>query len=187
MAKIISIMNKSEGVGTTSSVINISAIMVRLGFKVLIIDFDPELGLSYLILSERSQRNTLFDVLHGANIEDCIAESSVPGVDILFSGHELGHVSQYWEHKARLILESLRNIEDTYDFIILDCPSSYSQLQLIAMSIAHSIVIPIFGIPSYNGAEQLVNDCKRINVELNNSLEIDFVFKRMTSSNYFDP
>ena len=50
--KIISIVCQKGGVGKTTSVVNISSLLANKGFKVLIIDLDPQGNVStYLDLS----------------------------------------------------------------------------------------------------------------------------------------
>lgn len=187
MAKIISIANQKGGVGKTTTSINLSACVAKKGYKVLLIDTDPQGNASSGLGIGKHSDNSIYEVLiNGNDIKNAIKNTKVKGLDICpaninLAGAEIELVS-IMSRETRL-KEALENIEKEYDYIFIDCPPSLGLLTLNAFTASNSIIVPIqCEYYALEGLGQLVNTIKLVQKHLNKELEIEGVVLTMYDS-----
>ena len=148
MGKIISIFNQKGGVGKTTTSINISAGLGRLGKRILLVDIDPQGNSTSGLGVEKKELNVLiYDILTSdIAIENGIYSTSAENVDILPSNNNLAGLEielaqkGNWEKTLSNVLDSLR---DKYDYIFIDCPPSLGILSVTGLVASDSVIIPI--------------------------------------------
>ena len=161
--KIQVFFNFKGGTGKTSLCHQVSVHLSLLGFKVLVIDCDPQAHLSSTFgFNEYSEDSTLFDVLiNSYNIIDTIKEV-YPGLDVLPSNLSMTTVEIPLSTKINRekvlakVLEPLKNI---YDFILLDTNPTISNLNQNATYAADRLNIVCETQPySLKGLSMLVKE-----------------------------
>lgn len=183
MGNIIAIANQKGGVGKTSTAINLSASIAAAEFKTLLIDVDPQANSSHG-LGIYNNEKSIYDVIIGtSNLENCIVNSYMPNLDILPShidlvGAEVEIVG--FENREKLLRNSLQDISNNFDYIIIDCPPSLNLLTLNALTAADSVIIPVqceyFAL---EGLGQLLNTINIVKKNLNPNLLINGVLLTM--------
>lgn len=183
MAKVVSIANQKGGVGKTTTAINLSSLLAAAEKKVLMIDIDPQANSSSGV-SVTNQEPSVYEVLIGTNkIKDVVINTYMPYLDLLASninlvGAEIEMVDM--EHREFLLKNAIQDVQDDYDFIIIDCPPSLSLLTLNSLTASNSVLIPVqceyFAL---EGLGQLLNTINIVKQHFNKDLFIEGVLLTM--------
>lgn len=186
MGKIISIFNQKGGVGKTTTAINLSAGLGKLGKKILLIDIDPQGNSTSGLGVEKKVdgQSTIYDVLVDlAKLTESIKKTTADNVYIVPSNNDLAGLEIEFarEDNWELILrEKLDSIRDEYDYIFIDCPPSLGILSVIGLIASDSVIIPIqCEYYALEGVSQLFETIKLVKGGLNPDLEIEGVVLSM--------
>jgi chromosome partitioning protein len=160
----IAVINFKGGTGKTTTVVNVSAGLVRKKQRVLIVDVDAQGSLALSLGTEYSR--SLADALtRQAPIQDCIVQAR-ENLDIIPSNNSLmlaqKSVASYvnWQGVLGTLLQPL---EEVYDFIILDCAASITLLNINALTYASEIFVPTqVEYLSLTGLSQVLENLARI-------------------------
>jgi len=188
MGKIIAIANQKGGVGKTTTSINLAASLGVLEKKVLLIDADPQANASSgLGIDIESVKVGSYQVLeHTSSAKDAILKTSSPNLDIIASHIDLVAIEIELVDKERreyMLKESLEEIRDAYDYIIIDCAPSLGLITLNSLVAADSVIIPIqceyFAL---EGLGKLLNTIKSVQKIHNKDLDIEGLLLTMFDS-----
>ncbi len=140
--KSIAVINQKGGIGKTTTVGNLGAGLARRGNEVLMIDYDPQGALS--IWFDVDHEPNLFDLIAGeADPANCVREvrenlSLLPGDRRLSEIHRKVEIS-WWNR-----IEDLRTDDfGQYDYILMDCPPSWSYMSRFAVTVAEEVFMPV--------------------------------------------
>lgn len=177
--------NQKGGVGKTTSAINVSASLADLGYRVLVIDLDPQGNATTgLGIDARSLRYSVYDVLmRDAPMEDCVEATSIRNLFIVpttidLAGAEIELVPAF--SRELKLKRAIARVLDDFDFVIIDCPPSLGLLTINALAAATEIVVPIqceyFAL---EGLGQLLRNVNLVQANLNPQLEISAIILTM--------
>lgn len=178
MTQIISIANQKGGVGKTTTSINLSAALAKLGKKVLLVDCDSQANATTgMGIDKPSLEYSLYHGLIGEiRIDDIIFPTMLPKLKIIpayidLIGFEIEMVAENGrENKLKDLLEPVKG---KFDYIIIDCPPALSLLTLNAFTASNSVLIPLQSeFYALEGLGQLLDTIKRVKSSFNPMLKI---------------
>jgi len=180
-AKVIAVANQKGGVGKTTTAINLTSALVKLGQKVLLIDSDPQGNASSgLGVDAKAQKHHLYhcylgEVEMGGAICRAAAGAFAPDVlptHIDLIGVEIELMSA--RKREQFLAKALVAVRGEYDYIFIDCPPSLGLLTLNALTAADSVLIPMqceyFAL---EGLSQLVRTIRLVKNSYNERLLIE--------------
>jgi chromosome partitioning protein len=163
---IIAIANHKGGTGKTTTTINLGAALQSLGFKVLLVDLDPQANLSYAF-GIQSSLNIYDFLVDDVPFENTV--SKVEGLEVLSSDMRLADIEltlQKMENRAYVLKNNLEMQFKAYDYVLIDCPPSRSLLTVNALSVADYVIIgmllDVMSIQGLNHLLKTVQDIQRV-------------------------
>jgi chromosome partitioning protein len=181
-AIVIAFANQKGGVAKTTSTLNLAVAFAEAGYRVLVIDMDPQgnLTMSQGFNPDQIERS-MFDVLvHRLPIEQVIhpAEVDLAVSSIDLAGAELALSSMIGRERA--LEKALHPIRDRYDFILVDTPPSLGLLTINALVAANAVIVPVqCEYLSLRGLVQLENTLSMIRENLNPEVGIQGILPTM--------
>ena len=188
MAKIISITNQKGGVGKTTTTVNLAASMSATKRSVLLVDLDPQgnATMGSGVDKHKVDKTTAHVLLEEYPASDCIVYGSKGGYDLMPGNEQLTIAevnlleASEREYKLR---NSLREVNDKYDYIFLDSPPSLNMLTVNGLVAADSVIIPAqCEYYALEGLSALTQTIERIRMTANPNLNIEGLLRTM-----FDP
>ncbi len=141
--KVIAVANQKGGVGKTTTTATVAAILKQQGYRVLVVDLDPQGNLSDSVGADSYTRPTMYEVMkREISAKDTIqkmASFDVLPANIMLAGLEQELYSIGKEHRLK---ENLDPVKSEYDFIFIDTPPSLGVLTANAFTAADEIIIP---------------------------------------------
>ena len=173
----VAIANQKGGVGKTTTAINIATAMAATGWKVLLLDIDPQGNASTGIGINAADRTTSsYDLLvDQMPLDQCIMPTKIRGLDIIpatvdLSGAEIELVGV--ENRTDRLRTALAG-EHGYDIAFIDCPPSLGLLTLNALCAADTLLVPLqCEFFALEGLSQLLQTVERVQQRFNKDLGI---------------
>ncbi len=147
MGTIYAITNQKGGVGKTTTAINLAACVAEAGYRVLLIDIDPQCNATVGLGISKHSGGTMYDVLIGSSpLDEIVVPSMIDQLWIAPAGPDLAgatvELPRISGSETRL-RDALAGVRERYAFTLLDCPPSLGPLTVNALVAADRVIVPV--------------------------------------------
>lgn len=174
---VIAIVNQKGGSAKTTTTVNLGATLAENGKRVLLLDIDPQGSTSKWLRCSNTEKG-IYDVFaENTCISDNIKATCIEGLDIIPSSPWLIGIEKALasEVGAETILRrKLSELNNKWDYILIDCPPALGLLSLNALVAANEILVPLeTRIMALDGLAQLLKTFEMVKDRLNPHLKIN--------------
>lgn len=183
--RILAVANQKGGVGKTTTAVNLGAGLAELGYRVLVVDLDPQGNATTgLGIDGRTFELSMYDVMmRDIPIEDCIEPTNLKNLFVApatidLAGAEIELVPMFSrELRLRRALEA---VIDDFDYILIDCPPSLGLITVNGLAAAREVLVPIqCEYYALEGLGQLLRNVHLVQSNLNETLEVTTIVLTM--------
>ena len=183
MAKTIAVVNQKGGVGKTTTCVNLAACLTDAGQRVLVCDFDPQgNATSGLGVDKTAVAASVYEIMiNGTPSKEAVVET--PYAHVLPSNKTLAGASVELialPEREYLLKHALQQVQEDYDYILIDCPPSLELLTLNCLCAADTILVPVqCEYYALEGLSDLLTTVRIVKRSLNPSIELEGVVLTM--------
>ncbi len=144
--KIVSISNIKGGVGKTTTAAVLAVGLAEKGYRVLLIDSDPQTNLTMCFLQEQTDElSSLYDIYGDGESIDDVKVPVRDNMDLVIGDFELCNADMQFTKAGRLkmLKKAIKSIGTEYDFIVIDTPPNLGILSLNAFIASNYVLVPM--------------------------------------------
>jgi chromosome partitioning protein len=183
--RIFAVANQKGGVGKTTTTISLSAALAQLGYRVLIVDLDPQGNATTGVgVDARQFEHSMYDVLlNGTPLVDVVEPTGFPNLFVAPATLDLAAVEQELTaviSRELRLKRALESVEGEFDYVFVDCPPSLGLITINAFAAATDIMVPVqCEFYALEGLTQLQRIVDLVQKNLNADLRITKVILTM--------
>jgi chromosome partitioning protein len=185
LPRVFAVANQKGGVGKTTTTVNLGAALADLGYRVLVVDLDPQGNATTgLGIEARNFDNSIYDVLlHDVALEDTIEPTSIKNLflapaTIDLAGAEIELVPAF-SRELRL-RKAVAELGDDFAYILMDCPPSLGLITINGLAAAGEVLVPIqCEYYALEGLGQLLRNVELVRSNLNPGLAVTTIVLTM--------
>lgn len=182
--KTIAVTYSKGGVGKTATAVNLSVVLAEEGFRVLLIDLDPQ-GCATANFSFREDMTvfpTAYELLTGKiSPEKCLLKTNIANLVMIGAEYRLSKINEFLYDSAKcpqetapyMLKNRLKALQKDYDFCILDCLPSDDMIKKNALAAADYTILPAIADDyALTGLEYLSQELEEVKQTTNPALSV---------------
>ncbi|VAX13767.1 ParA-like protein [hydrothermal vent metagenome] len=184
--KIWAIANQKGGVGKTTTAVNLAGHLVKQGLRVLLVDMDPHGSMSaYFGLDPDSQEKSVYQLFQDSGIKsgipahEILYATRIEGLQLLPSSTALATLDRQLgtqEGKGLVMANALTQLEQDFDYALLDCPPLLGILMVNALAACEHLLLPVqTEFLAIKGLERMMRTLKMIRRARRNTFQYTIV------------
>ena len=185
LPRVFAVANQKGGVGKTTTTVNLGAALADLGYRVLVMDLDPQGNATTgLGIEARNFDNSIYDVLlHDVALEDTIEPTSIKNLFVApatidLAGAEIELVPAF-SRELRL-RKAVAELGDDFAYVLIDCPPSLGLITINGLAAASEVLVPIqCEYYALEGLGQLLRNVELVRSNLNPRLAVTTIVLTM--------
>ena len=179
-ARVISIVNHKGGVGKTTTTINLGKALVKLGFKVLLVDMDSQGNLSQSLGIDNPEKQVVNALLRNEDLPVVVIDEnyhlSPSDLELAYADLELvqavGGVNQ--------LKNKLNPLKELYDYILIDCPPALNIFTNSALVASNGCLVTLQPeVSAMKGVNNLFERISQVRERINPELVVEGIVLTM--------
>jgi chromosome partitioning protein len=179
-ARVISIVNHKGGVGKTTTTINLGKALVKLGFKVLLVDMDSQGNLSQSLGIDNPEKQVVNALLKNEDLPVVVIGEnyhlSPSDLELAYADLELvqavGGVNQ--------LKNKLNPLRELYDYILIDCPPALNIFTNSALVASNGCLVTLQPeVSAMKGVNNLFERISQVRERINPELMVEGIVLTM--------
>jgi chromosome partitioning protein len=184
-ALLFAIANQKGGVAKTTTAINLATALSLDGFRVLLVDCDPQSNATSGLGIGREQVDlSIYNVIMGeAEASQVVQQTRVRNLKMIpgsrnLSGANVELISL--ERREFRLKDALATMQADFDFIVMDCPPALDLLTLNALVATRYVIVPMQAeYFAMEGVTDLLHTIERVKAAFNPELTVQGVVLTM--------